>query len=143
MLAIKWTHILIHHSATKDGRTLSFDDIRRIHVKERGWADIGYHFVCERVEDDWIVIAGRPLDRIGAHCANAHMNHKAIGFCFVGNYSEIEPPIEMLVKAVPHIKALMEIFGIPVENVKGHRDFKDTECPGKKFDLNLLRSFLL
>ena len=40
-----WTHIMIHHSATEDSQTLSWQAIRRFHMTdpEHLWADIGYH----------------------------------------------------------------------------------------------------
>ena len=56
--------IILHCSATPEGRDVSLDDIRRWHVDERGWSDVGYHFV---ITLDGVVHAGRPMDIAGAH----------------------------------------------------------------------------
>jgi len=36
--------VIIHCSATPEGRDVSLDTIRQWHIK-RGWSDIGYHYV--------------------------------------------------------------------------------------------------
>jgi len=36
----------------------------------------------------------------------------------------------------------MEIFNVPAENIKGHRDYAKKSCPGKKFDLALFREIV-
>ena len=63
--------IIIHCSATREGQPVTVDDIRRFHVMQRGWRDIGYHYV---VTLDGMVHAGRPESQVGAHCLghNAH-----------------------------------------------------------------------
>ena len=56
------SEIIIHCSATKAGREFHADDIRRWHL-QRGFADIGYHFV---IALDGTVEPGRPLDMTSA-----------------------------------------------------------------------------
>ena len=71
--------IIIHCSATPEGRDISTETIRSWHVKGNGWSDIGYHFV---IELDGAVKNGRALHKMGAHTRgeNAH----SIGVCYVG-----------------------------------------------------------
>lgn len=77
--------IIIHCSATKPswfaGRTSveKLQEIRRWHVEQRGWSDIGYHFVIDR---DGTVLEGRPVERQGAH-VSGH-NKTTIGVCLIG-----------------------------------------------------------
>ena len=70
--------IIIHCTATAEGRDVSVADIRRWH-KARGFVDVGYHYV---VYLDGSVHEGRPLAQVGAHCRghNAH----SVGVCYVG-----------------------------------------------------------
>ena len=39
--------IIIHCSATPEGRDVKTSEIKRWHVEDNGWRDIGYHFVIE------------------------------------------------------------------------------------------------
>ena len=71
--------IIIHCSATKEGRDISTETIRSWHVKGRGWRDIGYHLV---IELDGSLKVGRPLHKIGAHTLGE--NEHSIGICYVG-----------------------------------------------------------
>ena len=71
--------IIVHCSATREGRDFSAADIRRWHVADRHFSDIGYHFV---VRIDGSIEAGRPLRRPGAHC-RAH-NRRSVGVCYIG-----------------------------------------------------------
>jgi len=40
--------------------------IRRIHMVDRGWKDVGYHWLIDR---DGTVVPGRPETQIGSHVA--------------------------------------------------------------------------
>lgn len=71
--------IILHCSATPEGRNVGVEEIRRWHVKGNGWRDVGYHFV---VRLDGSVEAGRPLREAGAHC-RGH-NARSVGVCYVG-----------------------------------------------------------
>lgn len=131
-----WSQIVVHHTASADQLELDTDEIRAYHL-ERGWRDIGYHFVCELIGDDYVVIAGRPLSIEGAHEPRA--NRTGIGFAFVGNLEVTKLPPEQLEVAAAFLGGLCAAFGIPVGEIRGHRDFKPTACPGKNLDLGLLR----
>ena len=61
------TLIIIHCSATPEGKFLSAEACRQDHIQHRGFRDIGYHFYITR---DGGIHRGRSLERIGAHCKN-------------------------------------------------------------------------
>jgi len=129
---MNWRYIMIHHSATRDGRTFSWEAIRRYHTRTLGWSDIGYHFGIERIGDSYEVLVGRPLTMQGAHARG--MNTRAIGVCFVGNYDRDQVPDEMLRIAFDRlIGPLMLLLGIPSGNIIYHRDYAPKTCPGKNF----------
>ena len=56
--------IMLHCSATVEGKDYSVDTIRKWHVDGRGWSDIGYHYV---IQLDGTISQGRPITRAGAH----------------------------------------------------------------------------
>ncbi|WP_263080702.1 N-acetylmuramoyl-L-alanine amidase [Endozoicomonas sp. Mp262] len=72
-------YIIIHCSATRANQPCTIDDIRRWHVQDRGWSDIGYHWVIERNGD---IQKGREAHLAGAHTLG--YNHCSIGICLVG-----------------------------------------------------------
>ena len=136
-----WTHILIHHSAGDDARSLDLEAIRHWHVDGRGWSDIGYHAVVERVGDAYVAVMGRPLVRAGAHCPG--MNRRAIGVCLVGDFTSAPPPAEQLEVAADLVAGLCHVARISPEDVRPHRDFKNTACPGAVFPWELFVSMVV
>jgi len=118
--------IIIHCSATPEGRDVSTDEIRSWHL-DRGWSDIGYHFV---VELDGTVNDGRPLEISGAH-AKGH-NSNSIGVCYVGGLDESGEPKDT--RTPEQEKALVELLEnlkdqYPEAQIIGHRDVSDKDCP--------------
>ena len=146
-----WSHIIIHHSLTKDSGTVSWGAIRRYHVQTLGWQDIGYNFGVEDVDGHFEVLMGRPLWMNGAHCRDMQMNSHGIGVCFVGNFDLNAPGTKRLEAADPLMRWLMDTYHIPVENILGYREvgrlagFEWTagefkSCPGKLWDMDAFRA---
>ena len=73
------TLIIIHCSATPEGKSLSAEACRQDHILHRGFRDMGYHFYITR---DGEIHRGRALEKVGAHCRN-HNSH-SIGVCYEG-----------------------------------------------------------
>lgn len=71
-------YIVIHCSATESDVFVNAAYIRGWH-KQKGWSDIGYHYVILR---DGSIEKGRPDDIPGAH-VKGH-NHDSLGICLVG-----------------------------------------------------------
>jgi N-acetylmuramoyl-L-alanine amidase len=128
---MKPTHIIIHHSLTRDSGTVSWGAIRKYHVETKGWNAIGYQLGLEMIGDHYEILMGRMLDEVGAHTIG--MNTKSIGICVVGNFDEDELPREALEILLELCRSLMDIFEIPVEHVKRHSDYADKSCPGTRF----------
>ncbi|GAG26358.1 unnamed protein product [marine sediment metagenome] len=131
---MKAENIILHHSLTADSQTVSWGAIRRYHVHKLGWNGIGYHFGIELVDDHFEVIMGRMMNADGAHCKQQGMNRKSWGICLVGNFDLVRPEDSQLMVAKNLIRALMEVGGIPKENVFPHRHFASYKsCPGGLF----------
>lgn len=143
----RWGGIVLHHSLTKDGATVSWPAIREYHTREKGWRDIGYHFGVELCGEAYEALVGRPLDEEGAHCPADGMNHKAVGVCLVGNFDLTPPPHEQMVVLVERVlKPCSRIFGFPLdlEHVTFHRDHArdGRTCPGTAFTKQFLLGYL-
>ncbi len=118
--------IIVHCTATPQGRAVSVDDIDRWH-RQRGFAGIGYHFV---VYLDGTVHPGRPIGLAGAHCKghNAH----SIGICYVGGLDLQGHPMDTRTPAQK--EALMALVTTlktqyPHAKIYGHRHFANKACP--------------
>lgn len=136
----KINKIIIHCTATPEGRHHDVEDIRRWHVNGRGWSDIGYHFL---VHIDGTVEYGRPLKKSGAHTLNENKN--SIGICYVGGMSKdmkkakdtrTKEQKDALVKL---IKQLIYTYNKDMQ-IFGHRDFANKACPS--FDARKEYAFL-
>lgn len=134
------TEIIVHHSLTADSKTVSWSAIRRYHVIEKGWVDIGYHAGIERAGDEYEVLLGRPWDYIGAHCLGH--NRASLGICFIGNFDIAPPPDAQLACGVRVIQLWMRLFGITPDKVCPHSQFEAKSCPGTKFDMGKLREMV-
>lgn len=123
----KVNKIIIHCTATPEGRDVSIDEVRRWHVKERGWRDVGYHFL---IRLDGTIEEGRPIEMTGAH-TKGH-NWDSIGIAYAGGMSKdmTEPEDtrtdEQKDSLVELLCQLHDCYG---GTVYGHRDFSAKDCP--------------
>lgn len=125
----KWQRILVHHSASHDTEAMNSEAIRRYHIEERGWVDVGYHYLVENVHGVYVAVPGRSLGKPGAHCPG--QNTVAIGVCLIGNFVAEAPSAAQLDKVSELCSELCLRFGIPVEEIHPHNRFRKTECPAK------------
>lgn len=133
----RWTHIVIHHTATAKGNAHHIDAMHH----DRGfWNGLGYHFLIGNGTDGkWdgqIEVGPRWIKQMdGAHANKDGMNQRGIGISLVGNFSEDYVSDRELEALVHLVKTLQNYYHIPKENVIGHRDVpgKSTECPGNNF----------
>lgn len=136
------TYLTIHHSKTKDGKTVSWGAIRKYHTinPKLMWSDIGYHFGVELIYDHFEVLLGRMPYMQGAHCRAGGMNRRALGLCVIGDFDRVEPPEMQFDLAAGVCSWICHMLNIPVENVKGHREHDPRKtCPGEKFDMDAFR----
>ena len=118
--------IIVHHTAT--GLDAVTEDIRRMHVEERGWTDIGYHFV---IEADGSIHPGRHVSRVGAHAKGN--NRFSIGVALIGDNTVEGREWTMQQRFVLPIMIRMLQVLYPGAQVLGHRDVRQTACPGFAF----------
>lgn len=137
-------YLILHCSDTEDGPGLSWPAIRRYHMEERGWSDIGYHYGIERYGPRIAVLRGRPPWVRGAHCRAAGRNRDSLGVCVVGKFDEDPPSLGVYDATVQVLARLAWAFHIEPDRVAGHREFdKRKTCPGLKWDLDKLREDIM
>ncbi|MGE4319642.1 MAG: N-acetylmuramoyl-L-alanine amidase [Deferribacterales bacterium] len=144
----KFTNIIVHCSDSTFG---SAAVIRQWHL-ERGWKDIGYHFVIvngQLVPDlkipqmDGHIEVGRVINgdnlitgnEIGAHALG--YNDKSVGICLIGVKAFSVAQMASLTTLVTH---LCKTFNIIPANVLGH--YETAQAHGKtcpNFDVSTLR----
>lgn len=122
------TEIIVHCTATPEGRDFTVEQIRQCHLA-RNFSDIGYHYVVYR---DGTVHKGRDESVAGAHCTGH--NSVSIGICYVGGVAddgrqtpkdtrtpEQRRALELL------LKSLLKKY--PGARIYSHRDFANKACP--------------
>ena len=130
------TEIILHCADTRPewmaGHPLAekVAEIRRWHVQQRGWRDIGYHWVIDR---DGKLAPGRLETEIGAH-VEGH-NRGTIGICLLGGYgAKADDPFEKNFTSAQKAAALKLIGKIngrtAIWKVSGHNDYAAKACPG-------------
>jgi len=120
-------YIVIHCAATKSKMDIGADEIKKWHVNDNGWRDIGYHVVIRR---NATVEHGRVLDDSVAHAKG--YNHKSIGLCMVGGMAddgsaEDNFTDQQWTALSAKIKDLLVSY--PGADVIGHNEISEKECP--------------
>ena len=121
-------YLVIHCSATRADQEITADHIRRWHVDDNGWSDIGYHWVIER---EGKLQHGRHAQSQGAH-VRGH-NHESIGICLVGGMAENgDPEDNFTPEQWLVLEKLIEVLQVryPAAQVVGHYYFTPYKtCP--------------
>ncbi len=110
------------------------EQIRRVHTRDRRWADIGYHFVIDRAGR---VIEGRSVAYQGAHVS--HQNEHNIGVMLLGNFEQQSPTPQQLASLQTTLRYLMARYKVPVSRVYTHRELGKTACPGRHLQPRVAR----
>ena len=126
-------HITVHHEGMPDpirftarGLTAEhLDMVRRSH-RNRGWADIGYHFIIDRAGRAW---EGRPLRYQGAHVKD-HNEHN-IGVMVLGNFDIQQPTHAQLTTLRDTVRGLRRHFHVSQGAIHTHQELRPTACPGQ------------
>jgi len=124
----KINKIILHCTATPEGRHHDVADIRRWHLK-RGFNDIGYHYL---IHIDGTIEEGRPLNKQGAHCSGQNIG--SIGICYVGGMSKDMKKA----KDTRTIKQKDSLILLMIQlmykynkdmTIHGHNEFANKACP--------------
>ena len=100
--------------------TTTVEDIRKWHVEENKWIDIGYHFI---ITQDGKIHFCRPVEIIGAHCYGK--NSDSIGTCLIGNKTFTAAQLFSLQILHDLLKGLYNVN----MTIHGHNEFSNKTCP--------------
>ena len=124
--------IIIHCTATQEGKEVSVDTIRKWHTR-KGWSDIGYHFL---IGIDGSVHEGRPIKRQGAHTRGENRN--SIGIAYVGGVEAKRNDKGKWVAKDTRTKDQKDnmyfllcdlLLQYPDATIHGHNEFSSKACP--------------
>lgn len=120
---------VVHCAYTPPSMNIGAEEIRRWHVEDNGWSDIGYHYVIPR---DGRLQLGRSFNRAGAH-VRGH-NASSVGICLIGGMREdgSGPEFNYTLLQMRQLLILLKNLQIEfdVRSIVGHCDLDPNKsCP--------------
>ena len=135
----KINKIILHCTATPEGRYTTVEDIRQWH-KQRGFRDIGYHYV---VYLDGSIHLGRPIEEIGSHTKGE--NTGSIGVAYVGGIDKknFKPKDTRTPEQIMALDLLLSslLGDFKGATLHGHNQFANKACPS--FDVQEEYKYLI
>ncbi len=143
--SVKW--IIIHHTAEMYDLPSARIDNAKYQlpalfkgVLEKKQADVNYHYVIEKVKEDYIAIMTRPFNYL---CQwddiDKNINNRAIHVAALGSYDFKVPENRMYqVMAYRVLNPTLKLYGISPKRIKFHHEVssnKDLTCPGDFMDM--------
>ena len=123
--------IVVHCAATKPSMDIGYKEIRKWHVEDNGWDDVGYHYIIKR---DGTVEVARAEAFQGAHAPA--VNSKSIAICLVGGMAEDGSAennftLEQFLSLKDLIKKI-KMTNPNIVEIVGHCDVQENKpnCPG-------------
>jgi hypothetical protein len=134
--------IIIHHTATpndpKQDPAAMVRAVYYYHAVTRGWGDIGYNYLIDRLGN---IYEGRKGGEsvVGGH--DFGFNEGSVGISLIGDF-QTEAPSDAMMKSLARLVAWLcdryridpmarSVFrGVDLPNISGHRETKSTTCPG-------------
>lgn len=150
--AIKW--IIIHHTSELYEQPEARIDNPKYQlpglfkgVLEMKQGEVNYHYVIEKVKEDYIPIICRPFSFL---CEwddiDANINERALHVALLGNYDfKIPEKRAYEILAFRVLNPSLKVFGLPPSRIKLHREVsnnKDLTCPGDFIDPAIIEAMV-
>lgn len=122
------SEIILHCTATPEGKHFTVDDVRSWH-KQRGFSDVGYHFL---VYPDGRIMLGRPLGQIGSHVSGK--NTGTIGIAYFGGITADNKAPKDTRTAEQKASMLWLVAELKkkypsIRKITGHNQYANKACP--------------
>ena len=149
--AVKW--LVIHHTIELyDTPEIKIDNSKYQlqfiynYVSEGKSKDINYHFIIEKVKQDYQVAVTRPFSYLCEWTdIDNNINERALHIALLGSY-DFKIPENRLYEVLAYklLNPLMNLFKIVPSHVKLHRDISKNEitCPGDFIDYAKVESMI-
>jgi N-acetylmuramoyl-L-alanine amidase len=109
-------------------------EYHQMHIEERGWSGLGYNFT---VDLDGKIYKGR--DPIYIPAGILGHNKDSIHICAIGNFEIMIMPLVQK-EAIKELVAYCVKTWPTIKSAKGHKELMNTDCPGKNYPLNDIRT---
>lgn len=133
--------LAVHHTVSAgelEDSAQAVRNIQRYHAVQRGWGDIGYHYLIDKKGNIYEGRAGGEMV-IGGH--SREINKVSIGIALIGNFQENNPPEAMMQSLISLLEEKADYYNLDVSGVDnydgnsypvlgGHSDYSATACPG-------------
>jgi hypothetical protein len=149
----RFKYIIIHDTTCqfeglmpfmKDSPNFQTGKLRSMNFIMKNEYELNYHFIVEKIKDDYETIVGRPtFARCEFEGLPAQYDH-SIHIAVMGNF-DYENPGERLYQQLAYrsVIPMMRQFHISPDQVKLHNEVdKDSNCPGSYFRRDLLMSYV-
>ncbi|GAA3992712.1 hypothetical protein GCM10022247_09850 [Allokutzneria multivorans] len=144
LLGHKPTVLIVHQTESPNSTDYSkahayslARSVQNHHMNSNGWIDSGQQFtisrgghILEGRHRSLAALKGGKQHVLGAHVGGHNSTH--IGIENEGTYHTAKPPEQLWASLVTMCAYICQQYGIKVANIKGHRDYNSTDCPGNK-----------
>lgn len=127
------THITLHHSGDAEPLRPGDDVPKKLRAlqswgaSDRNWWDVPYHYLLGLNGE---IYEGRDYHFMGeTNTAYDPGGHFLISV--IGNYNKQEPTQAQLASIANLMAWAVKEFDVPLDNIGGHYNYADTDCPGK------------
>jgi hypothetical protein len=101
-------------------------------VEKKQWPGIGYHFY---ITSDGTIYQTNRLETV-CYFAGSNVQNNPLGvcICFAGNFTSEVPTAAQLSSGGKLLAFLMQELRLPIESIRGHKEFVITQSPGNQWD---------
>ncbi|MBI4725507.1 MAG: N-acetylmuramoyl-L-alanine amidase, partial [Rhodomicrobium sp.] len=96
-------------------------------LSKPAWGDVPYHYY---IDVSGKIAEGRDLSFAG-DSTTAFDNDGSIQIVLEGDFEREQPAQEELKSLMHLVRWLTRVYGIAGDNIAGHGDFDQTDCPGR------------